>query len=102
MHVTLCWDNRKESRGIKEIIISLGKSGGCAHAQNQAISKALTAALAAGADTITIADAFVGISCGNPGTNHGEDVLSCGDAIGKLLKDFAASNFKEVSQGATY
>lgn len=98
MHVTLCWDNRCESRGIKEIIATLGKSGGCASAQTQALSRALSVALRLGANPNELTGMLAGISCGHPGNHMGEPVSSCGDAIGKILRKFIVSAQKGVAE----
>ena len=99
MRITLCWDNRRDSAGIKDVMISLGKSGGCACAQTHALSMVLSAALQLGADPAELASMLIGISCGHPGNHLGEPVISCGDAIGKLLTEFVAHTPKGVSQG---
>lgn len=102
MHITICYDNR-EGKGIKEILVSIGKGGTCAQAQTQAISSLLSAAIRAGADPRGLAQDLIGIKCRSPIYQYGEDTLSCGDAIGKFLISYLENppwTRKEVLQGA--
>lgn len=101
MVITVCWDNRRETKGIRDLMITLGKSGTCAGAQTQTIARLLSAALRTGLAPDVLADELLGIRCSSPGLENGEEVLSCADAIGKFLKVFAATSRKEVIASRT-
>lgn len=83
-----------EAESYKEIFCKLGKSGGCATAFLDGIGRLITHALN---DEIvteeTIIRSFSEIRCPSPQWNGDVQVLSCVDAIAKILK----SNKKEIS-----
>lgn len=82
MYLTVCGTHPN----ITNIIVKLGKSGGCAQAQVEAIANLLSASIKAGMDPLGLANMMIGIRCSSPIFQYGEDVLSCADAIGKFLK----------------
>jgi len=68
-----------------EIFARLGKAGGCAMAQMEAIARISSGWLQGGLSREKLIKALSGICCNNP-IGFGEDrVLSCADAIGKVL-----------------
>ena len=76
----------------KEVFCRLGKSGGCAAAFLDGIGRLITHSLNSEVVTKeTIIRSFSGIQCPNPQWNGNVQVLSCVDAIAKVLK----SNEKE-------
>lgn len=80
--------------GICEVFSTLGKAGGCAASQTEAISRLISLALRSGVDIDSIIKQLKGIRCPNPTrTEEGEFILSCSDAIGKALEKYI--NIKE-------
>ncbi|MFN3698923.1 MAG: vitamin B12-dependent ribonucleotide reductase [Dictyoglomus sp.] len=80
--------------GVCEVFSTLGKAGGCAASQTEAISRLISLALRSGVDVTSIIKQLKGIRCPNPTrTEEGDFILSCSDAIGRALEKYI--NMKE-------
>ena len=75
-----------DERGPFELFTSMGKSGGCASAQSEAISRLVSLAMRAGVEMESITKHLRGIRCHLPVYDGGAQVLSCPDAIGIALQ----------------
>jgi ribonucleoside-diphosphate reductase alpha chain len=86
LYITIC----RDKTGITEILSKLGKSGCCACAQVECLSAVLSTSIKAGVDPQELIKDLIGVRCNTPVTNDGlgEDIYSCGDAIGKCLKHY--------------
>ena len=84
IYVTVNFD----SRGISEVFSALGKAGGCAAAQLEAISRLTSLALRSGIDTDSIVKHLRGIRCPSIAWEQGHAVLSCADAIASVLAKY--------------
>lgn len=82
LYVTVNRDNGN----IIEIFATLGKAGGCAKAQGEAITRALTLGLKYGVPAEEIVKQFDNIRCPSPALDDGIQIQSCADAIAKVLK----------------
>jgi len=76
-----------EAESYQEVFLRLGKSGGCPAAFLDGVGRLVTFALNAGVPRETIVRAFGGIRCPSPIHTEGIEVLSCLDAVAKMLKD---------------
>ena len=78
----------EDENGLCEIFTTIGKAGGNAAAQSEAISRLISLALRSGIDPHAIVKQLKGISGPNPAWEDGRLVLSTPDAIGKALDDY--------------
>ena len=84
IYVTVNFDEQ----GISEVFSTLGKAGGCAAAQLEAISRLTSVALRSGLDIDSIVKHLRGIRCPSIAWEQGHAVLSCGDAIASVLEKY--------------
>jgi ribonucleoside-diphosphate reductase alpha chain len=84
IYVTVNFD----SRGISEVFSTLGKAGGCAAAQLEAISRLTSLALRSGIDVDSIVKHLRGIRCPAIAWEQGHAILSCADAIASVLEKY--------------
>jgi ribonucleoside-diphosphate reductase alpha chain len=75
--------------GICEVFSSLGKAGGCASAQLEAISRLISLTLRSGIDIASINKQLRAIRCPSVSWEQGRLVLSCSDAIASVLEKYA-------------
>ncbi|MFH1638885.1 MAG: vitamin B12-dependent ribonucleotide reductase [Chloroflexota bacterium] len=74
-----------DEKGIFEVFSQLGKAGGCAVAQLEAICRLISLALRAGVDVSSIVKQLKGIRCPSIAW-EGKSILSCADAIASVLE----------------
>jgi len=84
IYVTVNFD----SQGISEVFSTLGKAGGCAAAQLEAISRLTSLALRSGIDIDSIVKQLRGIRCPSIAWEQGHAILSCADAIASVLEKY--------------
>ncbi len=81
LYVTVNYDNN----GICEVFTNTGRAGGCP-SQSEATSRLVSIALRAGVDESAIVEQLKGIRCPSTIRQKGLKVLSCPDAIGRLIQ----------------
>jgi ribonucleoside-diphosphate reductase alpha chain len=84
IYVTVNFDQQ----GISEVFSTLGKAGGCAAAQLEAISRLTSLALRSGIDIESLVKHLRGIRCPSIVWEQGHAILSCADAIASVLEKY--------------
>jgi len=69
-----------------EIFMQMGKAGGCAMSQLEAIGRLLSLALRSGIDINSIIQQLRGIRCPSPSWEKGGRIFSCSDAIARVIE----------------
>mgnify|MGYP000464240765 CR=1 FL=1 len=82
--------------GFCEVFAQMGKAGGCAYSQIEATSRLISLALRSGVKAEAIIRQLMGIRCPSPVWKNGEQVVSCSDAIAKVLNHQARTNIAHV------
>jgi ribonucleoside-diphosphate reductase alpha chain len=75
----------EDEKGLCEVFTHIGKTGGCAAAQSEAVSRMISLALRSGVDVDSVIKQLGGIRCASPRITPDGTVLSCPDAIGKAI-----------------
>ncbi len=91
IYVTVNFDKQ----GIAEVFSILGKAGGCAAAQLEAICRLISISLRAGVDLNAIVRHLHGIRCPSIAWEQGHAVLSCSDAIASVLRKYIKEGKEE-------
>ena len=84
MYVTI----NSDEFGACEVFIQMGKVGGCASAQLEAIARLSSLALRSNVKLESIIRQLKGIRCPSPMWHNGTLITSCGDAVGQALENF--------------
>ena len=88
----------EDEHGLCEVFTAIGKAGGNAAAQSEAISRLISLALRSGINPESIVKQLKGISGPNPTWEDGRLILSTPDAIGKALDDYLKNHTQKKSK----
>ncbi len=94
MYVTI----NSDEFGACEIFVQMGKVGGCASAQLEAIARLASLALRSNLKLESLVRQLKGIRCQSPMWNKGKMITSCGDAVGQALDQYLAMNLNGNQQ----
>ena len=103
LYVTINEDNEGNPF---EVFMQMGKAGGCAASQLEAIGRLLSLALRSGIDVAPVVDQLRGIRCPSPSWEKGGRIFSCSDAIARVIERRLVENKesdkdKEISNPAS-
>ncbi|MEA3558396.1 MAG: adenosylcobalamin-dependent ribonucleoside-diphosphate reductase, partial [Candidatus Thermoplasmatota archaeon] len=101
LYVTINWDRF----GPFEMFANLGKSGGCAAAQIEALARLASLSMRSGIDPYQVVKQLKGIRCPNPqigplGMGE-ESVLSCPDGMGRALEKYLEGDPPSIGESET-
>lgn len=92
LYVTINEDNE----GIAEVFVQLGKSGGCAASQTEAIGRLLSISLRSWINPEVLIKQLKGIRCPSIGFDSGEIITSCADGVAKVLEKWLKGEYKKI------
>ena len=93
----------QDSTGLFELFTTMGKAGGCAASQNEAIGRLVSLCWRSGIQARQVIKQLQGISCHSPSGFGENKVLSCADAVAKAIQSHMAANgFGTVKEKATF
>jgi len=91
----------EDENGLCEVFTTIGKAGGNAAAQSEAISRLISLSLRSGLDPHAIVRQLKGISGPTPTWEDGRLILSTPDASGKAMDDYLMERDKKTSKNQT-
>ncbi len=86
----------EDEYGIAEVFVQLGKSGGCAASQTEAIGRLLSIALRSWINPEVLIRQLKGIRCPSIGFDEGEVITSCADGVAKVLEKHLKGEYKKI------
>lgn len=96
LYVTI---NEDENGQLFELFTSMGKAGGCAASQAEAIGRLVSLAFRSNIEPDEVVKQLKGISCHQPAWCNGGKILSCSDAIAKALEKYYMKKNKGDGNG---
>jgi len=88
----------QDSTGLFELFTTMGKAGGCAASQNEAIGRLVSLAWRSGIQPRQVIKQLQGISCHSPAGFGDNKVLSCADAVAKAIQSHMMEHGFEAVQ----
>lgn len=76
----------QDEEGFFELFTTMGKAGGCASSQCEAIGRLVSLSWRSGVDPDAVAKQLIGISCHKQIGLGKDKILSCADAVAKAIK----------------
>ncbi|HOX15363.1 MAG TPA: vitamin B12-dependent ribonucleotide reductase [Smithellaceae bacterium] len=86
----------EDTNGLFELFTTMGKAGGCAASQSEAIGRMVSLAWRSGLQARQVIKQLQGISCHSPSGFGENKILSCADAVAKAIQAHVAANGGKV------
>lgn len=96
LYVTI---NEDQDGNLFELFTQMGKAGGCASSQAEAIGRLVSLALRGNIEPIEIEKQLRGISCHSPAWAAGGKIASCSDAISKAIERYLETDTRSNGNG---
>ncbi|MCK9274324.1 MAG: vitamin B12-dependent ribonucleotide reductase [Syntrophales bacterium] len=87
----------QDAAGLFELFTTMGKAGGCAASQNEAIGRMVSLAWRSGIQPRQVIKQLQGISCHSPAGFGENKVTSCADAVAKAIQSHMAEHGYEAA-----
>lgn len=87
----------EDKNGLFELFTTMGKAGGCAASQSEAIGRMVSLAWRSGVQARQVIKQLLGISCHCPSGFGDNRVLSCADAVGKAIQNHLIENGYDIN-----
>ena len=87
----------EDENGLCEVFTTIGKAGGNAQAQSEAVSRLISLALRSGINPHEVIKQLKGISGPSPVWQDGDVILSTPDAIGKAIEKYITDRESKIS-----
>jgi ribonucleoside-diphosphate reductase alpha chain len=97
LYVTI---NEDEDGNLFELFTQMGKAGGCASSQAEAIGRLVSLALRSNIEPEELVKHLKGISCHSPAWANGGKISSCSDAISKSIERYTERGSKKNGNGS--
>jgi len=97
LYVTI---NEDGDGNLFELFTHMGKAGGCAASQAEAIGRLVSLALRSNIEPAEIIKQLKGITCHSPTWINGGRISSCSDAISKAIENYAQVGSKNNGNGS--
>lgn len=78
----------EDEQGLFEVFATMGKAGGCAASQTEAVSRLISLSLRSGIEPHQIVKQLKGVRCPNQAWVKGGKIYSCADAIAKAMERY--------------
>jgi ribonucleoside-diphosphate reductase alpha chain len=82
----------EDATGLFELFTTMGKAGGCAASQSEAIGRMVSLAWRSGIQTRQVIKQLQGISCHSPSGFGENKILSCADAVARAIQSHMSAN----------
>ncbi|MBU5614481.1 vitamin B12-dependent ribonucleotide reductase [Geomonas azotofigens] len=93
----------EDATGLFEVFTTMGKAGGCAASQSEAIGRMVSLAWRSGVQARQVVKQLLGISCHSPSGFGDNKVLSCADAVAKAIQaHLAITGHAEVIEAPSF
>ena len=86
----------EDTNGLFELFTTMGKAGGCAASQSEAIGRMVSLAWRSGLQARQVIKQLQGISCHSPSGFGENKILSCADAVARAIQSHLAANGGKV------
>jgi len=87
----------EDEKGLFELFNTMGKAGGCAASQSEAIGRLVSLAWRSGIPPEEVIKQLIGIRCHKPHGIGPNKTLSCADAIAKAIKMYLEGDYTKLS-----
>jgi len=82
----------EDTNGLFELFTTMGKAGGCAASQSEAIGRMVSLAWRSGIQARQVIKQLQGISCHSPSGFGENKIMSCADAVARAIQSHMSAN----------